>query len=266
MIPVLSSEPQVYALLDPAASPLDPLTDYEMGGVALNDPSQGLYVKQWVCRYADGSVRLSAHGVQEAPLFSMPNVTEVSLAFDQNMRPFVAYVTNGEAWFYWYDTQIGQAVHTQLPSGSTSPRCCLDDHRALQLGNSDIILAYIRNGNLYCRVQRDRYGIEYLLVSDAEDRLFNVGMQKNLRLQFLTGSITGPLMADHYVQLCYSDDGGRNWSNIKYRSLGEVGEYAKRIRFHRLGRCRNRIFKVSVSSPCKRDLLGAVVSVRAGVR
>ncbi len=66
-------------------------------------------------------------------------------------------------------------------------------------------------------------------------------------------------MSDRKVLISYSDDGGRNWSNWRERSLGEVGEYAKRVRFWRLGRFRNRIYRIRVSSPVKRDLLGAVV-------
>lgn len=65
-------------------------------------------------------------------------------------------------------------------------------------------------------------------------------------------------MTDRKVFVCYSDDGGRNWSNWRERSLGEVGEYGKRVRLSQLGRFRNRIWKVRVSSPIKRDLLGAV--------
>lgn len=65
-------------------------------------------------------------------------------------------------------------------------------------------------------------------------------------------------MTDRKVFVCYSDDGGRSWSNWRERPLGAVGEYKKRIRFNRLGPFRNRMFKIRVSSPVKRDLLGAV--------
>ncbi|KRG69125.1 hypothetical protein [Pseudoxanthomonas dokdonensis] len=69
-------------------------------------------------------------------------------------------------------------------------------------------------------------------------------------------------MSDRKVQISYSDDGGRNWSNWRERSLGELGEYGKRVRFWRLGRFRNRIYRIRVSSPIKRDLLGGVVNIQ----
>lgn len=68
-------------------------------------------------------------------------------------------------------------------------------------------------------------------------------------------------MTDRQVFICYSDDGGHTWSNWRILSLGEQGDYKKRVRLNRLGRFRNRIFKVRVSSPIKRDLLGAVANV-----
>lgn len=68
-------------------------------------------------------------------------------------------------------------------------------------------------------------------------------------------------MDDHYVEMCYSKDGGYNWSKWKRMSIGKVGEYQDRIRvrFKRLGSGITWTFKIRVSSPRKRDLLGAVV-------
>lgn len=65
---------------------------------------------------------------------------------------------------------------------------------------------------------------------------------------------------DHFVNVSYSKDGGRNWSNIKRRSIGQIGQYQQRIKLRRLGLGRTWIFKISVSSARKRDLLGAVVT------
>lgn len=65
-------------------------------------------------------------------------------------------------------------------------------------------------------------------------------------------------MTDRKVFICYSNNGGRTWSNWRERSLGEIGEYEKRVKLNRLGKFRNRIFKIRVSSPIRRDLLGAV--------
>lgn len=150
-----------------------PLLSRERGGVALQDPSQGLQVRVWECTTISSGdlaipdqVIVYAEGIEPVVLFSALEVTEVSLAFDQNMRPFVAFVSVGAAKYYWYDSAIEDARISDLPAGSSSPRATLDDHRLLQSGTSDIIMVYIRDGNLYFRAERDRYTVEYLLRAD----------------------------------------------------------------------------------------------------
>lgn len=68
-------------------------------------------------------------------------------------------------------------------------------------------------------------------------------------------------MSDRKVTLQVSRDGGRNWGNGKERSLGEVGEYRKRVQFHRLGQHRQFVVKFRVSSPIKATCLGAVSQI-----
>lgn len=70
-------------------------------------------------------------------------------------------------------------------------------------------------------------------------------------------------MTDRTVQMRYSDDGGRNWSNWREVELGEVGEYAKRIRFRRLGAARQRVWHIRTAAPQKVALLAAVVQAEA---
>jgi len=69
-------------------------------------------------------------------------------------------------------------------------------------------------------------------------------------------------MADNFVRLSYSDDGGHNWSNWEEESIGEVGQYGTRVVFTRLGSTYERVWKIQCSSPRQRDLLGAVIAVQ----
>lgn len=161
----------------------DPLDNYEVGGVDFNDSSQGLNVKLWRGQLVGDSITLSADGVTPLAVVTEPLITEFQFSFDQNMRPFICYVADGSMKFYWFDTQAQEPATTVLGGTVTDPRCALDDKRALQVGTSDIILAYIRTGALYFRAQRDRYTIEYPLLSGVE-RLVQVGMNRGLRFQF----------------------------------------------------------------------------------
>jgi hypothetical protein len=68
-------------------------------------------------------------------------------------------------------------------------------------------------------------------------------------------------MSDHYIEMCYSDDGGHNWSNWQARDLGDTGDFDARKVWRRLGMTRQRVFKFRVTSPVKCDLIAASVQV-----
>lgn len=67
-----------------------------------------------------------------------------------------------------------------------------------------------------------------------------------------------------WVILQYSDDGGQTWSNEYWRSPGGVGEYKTRVRWNRLGRSRDRVFRIVVSDPCKWILTDAMIDTDLG--
>jgi hypothetical protein len=74
---------------------------------------------------------------------------------------------------------------------------------------------------------------------------------------------TGSRDTQQKAVLQYSDDGGRNWTNWREGSMGALGAYAQRIRFHRLGSSRARVWRIRCSDPRRRDLLSASVTVES---
>jgi len=160
------------------------LVDYELGGVALNNPSQGLLVQRWTLTLVGDDVTVSPDSGGSTVLFTLSGITELSLAFDQNMHPFVTYILSGDAWYWWFDSLLVEQVHTQMASDVENTRCCTDDKRPQLTASSDIILAYKRGSSLFYRQQRDRYGVEYDLDFSSSLPLNRVGMTNNLRLKF----------------------------------------------------------------------------------
>lgn len=197
---VLSTEivPAIYT--GPRSLPVTELIDYEHGGIGIQDTTRGLTYQTWRARAVSGSILLSAPTVEEFVFYAgAGQVTEVSLAFDQNMRPAIAFVEDNLCKFSWYDTTASEQVITTLPGGCRTPRVTLDDKRSSQAGVSDIILAYMRGRNLYYRRQRDRYGVELdptqdlpeperteqrALIASAKG-LIKIGINRQLRMQFM---------------------------------------------------------------------------------
>lgn len=187
---VLATKPLFAEFLSP--DDIDtPLTlDLELGGVDIQDPSQGLRVKTWVAHAEGNSIWLSAEDRPPVEWLARANeITEVSLAFDQNMRPTIAFVEDKVSYLYWYDTNIANFTVTTY-AGASSPRVAMDDKRQLQVGVSDIIFAYVKDNKLYYRQQRDRYTIEYLLKEDINARILRIGMNEINRLQFKLMPVT----------------------------------------------------------------------------
>lgn len=161
------------------------LVDYELGGIAIGDPSQGLDVRVWQARVAVGVIQTKPEGSGDwYDITSGAAISEISLAFDQNMRPCVAFVDAGVASFYWYDPTAINFVTSTFP-GATSPMCCMDDKRRMEVGANDVLLFYLLSGRLMHRRQRDRYLIEYDLAPIPTDmtRIKRVGMTQANRIQ-----------------------------------------------------------------------------------
>lgn len=184
---VLSTEVISANFLFPRNIPKRALFDYEMGGVAIEDGSLGLLQKVWYGHIEGDDVVLEAPGVPPTVVLTVAGIKEFGFTFDQQMRLFVCYeLESGASRYYWFDTVANAYTTTTLPDGSVSPRCSIDDKRALQSSASDIILAYVRAGKLYFRAQRERYLIEHELEdSVGASRLIQVGMNIKNRFQFL---------------------------------------------------------------------------------
>ena len=183
----LSTTPRPTQLLSPDSLQSSTGYDYELGGVGLNDPSQGLQVQTWVAYQVGADIIVADEADNETVVTSPGAVDSLSLAFDQNMQPAIAYEQSGASHLYWFDTTIPGFVTLDFP-GVRTPRLCMDEKRALNISQSDIILAYIRDDRLYYRQQRDRFTVERE-PDDTYDatglRLRNVGMGDNNRLHFL---------------------------------------------------------------------------------
>jgi hypothetical protein len=169
------------------------LQDVHMGGVALNDPSQGLSYQLWTATVGPGGqgIYLAAPNTP-AQLYIATSAIWVALSFDQNARPFVAYVTDntGLAFYRWFDTTISNFRTTQIPGNVFRVFAVLDDPRPVQIQTSDIILAYVRQNTLFSRVERDRFGVEYTLGA-APGKLVQLGINHVLRLQFAFQNVAG---------------------------------------------------------------------------
>lgn len=174
--------------LSPDNTPANRLIDIERGGIGLNDPSQGLNVQDWTCFVATNGTDVQVKPGSGSPitLFSQAGIEELAFAFDQNMRPCVAYRVADITYLRWFDS-VPQTFVVTAFAATRNPKLALDDKRITQIAtNSDIIFAYMRGNIVYYRQQRDRFQTERLVRSGVPDglALVRIGMGQNLRFQF----------------------------------------------------------------------------------
>jgi len=74
--------------------------------------------------------------------------------------------------------------------------------------------------------------------------------------------VGGPVGQDPQLMLRWSDDRAHTWSSEWWRSGHRMGTYGARVRWHRLGASRDRVFELSVSDPIPWRLTGAYVEAK----
>lgn len=180
---------------------LDRLVGYCYGPVAVQDPSQGFLVKVWTV-WTDGfSVYIGADDVPPSLEFTRPTrIRNVSLAFDTNANPCVAFQEAGLSYLYWFDPVPNAYVFFQIPGSATYPYITRDDPRLFNQANADAILGYVLGGMLKFRQLRDRYTIEYTPTigvggsTVGANILYYIGINSAQRLEWVYGFL--PIFRD----------------------------------------------------------------------
>lgn len=70
--------------------------------------------------------------------------------------------------------------------------------------------------------------------------------------------------SDPKAMLQWSDDGGYSWSNELWAPIGKIGERRTRVKWRRLGRSRDRIFRVTITDPIRVIMVGASAQASLG--
>lgn len=165
--------------------------DYELGGIAIQDPSQGLQYQRWTCKWDEQTNNVTLTGDSTGvvtTILTNVQIRELSFSFDQNMRWVLgATHVDGRFILYWYDSQAEGYVESRFDGVSTF-KLTHDDQRITPVnqGRSDVIFTYIQLNKLYVRNQRDRYQIAHLINPDIPANVYisNFGMSDRNRVQW----------------------------------------------------------------------------------
>jgi hypothetical protein len=189
-----------------------------MGPVDRSDTSEGLKAYAWRARIDSGVVYLCRRNnandgwEAEEELFTADAsgtavINEISLTWDQNARPAVAFNEDGVIKLWWWDASIPANDIRAIASGR-NPIAYLDDRNPANVSYSDILVFLVQPSTdrmFYVR-QRDRYDTAYVLPVDSVAYKFLMlvvmGNDRRLHIYYIDLGL-----GKSYCELSESDQG-----------------------------------------------------------
>ena len=141
----------------------------------------------WELYYDASNIKLKSLTTNKTySIKAVTGVEKLSFSFTLNMVLTYVYLKDKRTYLNYYDTTSQKNVEVVFDN-MDHPKLVYDDMRGSQTNNSDVVFVYVNTytNKLCCRLQRDRYTIEYELTSLQKNvRLVRVGMSTALRLKF----------------------------------------------------------------------------------
>lgn len=111
--------------------------------------------------------------------------TMISLSFDATNQPHIGYVAGGIGFWRYWDT-INNNYSTMNLGQLGSVMTAADVYTTVDQANRDVWVCYVRGTQLLGRIQRDRYGVEYVIAEGltAGSRLQQLGPNNGNRMQW----------------------------------------------------------------------------------
>lgn len=203
------------------------------------------------------ATRVSTHAIETAIASYTTFADAYTYAYEEEGHSFLVMTFPAGQTTWVYDASIrdiGRAWH-QRRSGATGRHLGAD---YAFLDGTHYVGDY-RIGKIYKS--------SLSLYDDAGETIFRTastptihGNRKRVfmdRLEIDIESGVGNGVADPQAMLTYSDDGGKTWSKEKYATLGKIGEYTTRLKFHNLGSFYQRVFKLRIADPVRTVILDA---------
>lgn len=214
--------------------------------------------------------RVSDHAVEYA-IAQMGDISDaVAYTYQQEGHTFyvLSFPSGNQTWVFDVATNMWHQRAWRNPTDNS-----LNRHRSnCQMAfGSGVIVGDWENGNLYS-MSLDVFTDNGALIPrirtcpHLSDPDYRWQVFDSLQVDMQTGvGLTTGSGSDPKAMLQWSTDGGYTWSNELSASIGKLGERRTRVKWRRLGRSRDRVFKFTITEPVRVAIVGASVQVRTGV-
>lgn len=174
-----------------------------------------------------------------------------ALSYLHDGHQFYQLNVNSESWLYDEKTR----EWSQLKSGSGRHRAEI----AATYLNRTIVTDY-ENGKIF-NIDGDVYADNgYTIIAELVTKHTTNNMERIAISELFVDIETGVGLAtgqgsDPQIMLQVSKDGGHNFGNERWRSMGKIGKFKTRVRWLRLGQAYDWVFRLKISDPVKRVIL-----------
>lgn len=237
--------------------------DGSVAWLTANDRGQGMCVKA----VGYQPQRISTHAEEFAWAQYARIDDAIGYSYQQEGHSFyvITFPTGNATWVYDSSTQLWHERAWRNPVDAS-----LNRHRSncqMAFANK-IIVGDWQNGNLYS-LSLDAYDdngailpairqAPHFSTADNTWMIFDrfwIDMETGVGLSTGQGS-------DPMVMISWSDDGGHTFPNEVWVSAGPIGKYRARAVVRRAGKSRDRVWRVTITDPVKRVLIGAGATTR----
>lgn len=212
--------------------------------------------------------RVSTHALEYA--ISQMTTIDDAVAYTYQQEGHNNYVlsfpSENQTWVFDASTNLWHERAWRDPSDNTLKR-----HRSncqMQFGGYTLVGDF-ENGNVYV-MDMDTFtdnGDPIARIrtcphisSEYKWQFFNA-----LQIDMQTGvGLTTGQGSNPRAVLQWSDDGGYVYSTERWASIGKIGERRTRVRWRRLGKSRDRVFKLTITDPIRVVIIGASVEFTLG--
>lgn len=223
----------------------------------------------WLAKNRMGEVqvvRLNGYSPQRVSTFDIETIINsysgvsdaTGFSYLLNGHPFyqLNFTSANASWLYdgasncWSELKSGTGRHRAELAVNYLNRTLVCDYSSGNIYNLDSDV-YTDNGDMMVSELVSKHvfaDLERYCISELQ-----VDLEAGVGLATGQGS-------DPQIMLQISKDGGHTWGAERWISMGKIGEYKRRAKWNRLGQSRNWTFKIRISDPVKRVILGAYVT------
>jgi hypothetical protein len=227
----------------------------------------------WVCVTGDGRVATTPDMVTwtlrtmtAAPYNGIASSGSRLVAAGYSGVDF-ASTSDGMAWTYWDGVPAGggdAGAHWQVSGSGDSPALPGEFFGGAYPSGSVAFPGGATPQTITVQVAGNR--------TVQEDLSFAVTLSAPVNASISTATAIGTILNDDFppidkplVFLDWSDDRGKSYGNPVAQPLGDVGEYRTSLQFRRLGMARDRVFRLTWSTPAPTALQAAFVDAAPAV-